>query len=159
MVTDLETKMGDYVYNIKLMAVIDLFFGDGGKGKWSDAFSPYFDWIVKYNGGNNSGHTRVSKDGLIEISHALPGSFPNIKHGKKVVLGNGVLISADPDHGLIQELDYWNSQNLDYHNSFFISDEAHITMPFHVEEDKRANASQKKGGIVSTIEAKNSSIV
>ena len=110
-------------------------FGDEGKGKVVDLLSPDFDVVVRFQGGNNAGHTVVVGDQKYKF-HLLPSG---LLQNKTCVLGNGVVI--DP-YVLAEELanlpETVDKQNL------LISDQAHIIRNMHKEKD------EKKGGRIGT---------
>ncbi|HIB66305.1 MAG TPA: adenylosuccinate synthetase [Phycisphaerales bacterium] len=101
-------------------------FGDEGKGKIVDSLvqDEDFDCVVRYNGGNNAGHTIVS-DGQTYPLHLIPSGIlhPHVTN----VIGAGVVV--DPA-GLVQELATLTERGVDCKN-LFISDRAHLVMPWH----------------------------
>ncbi len=111
-------------------AVIGLQWGDEGKGKIIDILSAEADVIVRYQGGNNAGHT-VVKDGVRYAFHLIPSG---VLHEDKVcVMGNGMVI--DP-LALLHELDELRSQGLDVSpRQLKISENAHIIFPYHRKLD------------------------
>jgi len=105
--------------------ILGLQWGDEGKGKLIDIVSQDHDYIVRYQGGNNAGHT-VSVDGKSFVFHLIPSG---ILHKKKVCLiGNGVVI--DPE-AFLNELKQIKKYGIDIKNRIFISDRAHIIFPYH----------------------------
>ncbi len=111
-------------------AVIGLQWGDEGKGKIIDILSVEADVIVRYQGGNNAGHT-VVKDSVRYAFHLIPSG---VLHEDKVcVMGNGMVI--DP-LALLHELDELRSQGLDVSpRQLKISENAHIIFPYHRKLD------------------------
>ncbi len=111
-------------------AVIGLQWGDEGKGKIIDILSAEANVIVRYQGGNNAGHT-VVKDGVRYAFHLIPSG---VLHEDKVcVMGNGMVI--DP-LALLHELDELRSQGLDVSpRQLKISENAHIIFPYHRKLD------------------------
>ena len=100
-------------------------WGDEGKGKIVDLLSKHADYVVRFQGGNNAGHTMVV-DGKEIISHLIPSG---IIQQKKCFVGNGVVI--DP-FVLLEEIDYLLSNNIDASPDMLkISSRAHIIMPYH----------------------------
>jgi len=108
------------------VVVIGTQWGDEGKGKVVDLYAENADVIARFQGGNNAGHTIVVK-GEQTILHLIPSG---ILHDNKIcIIGNGVVV--DPQV-LLQELDRLNSRNLLPGNTkLFLSERAHIIMPYH----------------------------
>lgn len=118
--------------------VVGAQWGDEGKGKIIDLFSEKADYIVRYQGGNNAGHTVVvGKDEF--ILHLLPSG---ILHKNKIcIIGNGVVI--DPE-ALLKEIDGLKKRGIEINNkNLLISDQAHIILPYHKILDKLRE--EKKG--------------
>ncbi|WP_299976512.1 adenylosuccinate synthase [Desulfobacula sp.] len=112
-------------------------WGDEGKGKIVDLLSEYADYVVRFQGGNNAGHTMVV-NGKEIISHLIPSG---IIQQKKCFIGNGVVV--DP-FVLLEEIDYLLSNNIDISPDMLkISNRAHIIMPYHKLIDSAREA--KKG--------------
>lgn len=114
-------------------------WGDEGKGKLIDILSQKSDITVRYQGGNNAGHTVVVGDKEY-IFHLLPSAI--LHKGKKCVIGNGVVI--DPK-ALIEELKGLEAKGLKVESSRLkISGRCHVVMPYHrildgLRESKRQN--------------------
>lgn len=105
--------------------IIGTQWGDEGKGKIVDLLSEYADYVVRFQGGNNAGHTMVV-DGKEIISHLIPSG---IIQQKKCFIGNGVVV--DP-FVLLKEIEYLTSSHIDVSPKMLrISDRAHIIMPYH----------------------------
>lgn len=119
--------------------VIGAQWGDEGKGKLIDFLSKDADITVRYQGGNNAGHTIVV-DGKTYIFHLIPSSI--LHKGKVCVIGNGVVV--DPK-ALIQELDGLEAQGIKVTpKQLKISGYCHVVMPYHrvldsLRESKRKN--------------------
>ncbi len=115
-------------------------WGDEGKGKIVDFFSERADVIVRFQGGNNAGHTIVVKDKKT-ILHLIPSGI--LWAGKVCVIGNGVVV--DPKV-LVDEYNRLKEDNLiPDTTSLFISASAHLIMPYHKLID---TAREKKAGDV-----------
>src|SRR5690625_1336140 len=97
-------------------------WGDEGKGKATDAMGDTVDYVVKYNGGNNAGHT-VVVGGETYALHLLPSGI--LTPGVTPVIGNGVVI--DPAV-LMDELDGLQARGVDI-SSMRISADAHLIPP------------------------------
>ncbi|MCF8000596.1 MAG: adenylosuccinate synthase [Halanaerobiales bacterium] len=108
--------------------VVGAQWGDEGKGKVTDKLAETADYVVRFSGGNNAGHTVIVEDDKYEL-HLIPSSilYPN----KKSVIGNGVVI--DP-LALISEMEGLKERGLSFDN-FYISEQAHVVMPYHKEFD------------------------
>ncbi|EKD76483.1 MAG: hypothetical protein ACD_43C00094G0001, partial [uncultured bacterium] len=111
----------------KTYIIVGAQWGDEGKGKVIDYLAPTVDYVVRFQGGNNAGHT-VVVDGVVHKLHLLPSGvlYPN----KRIVMGNGMVI--DPEV-LISELD--NFENKGYKLNLLISERAHVIFPFHIIMD------------------------
>lgn len=117
--------------------VVGTQWGDEGKGKIVDYLAEKADVVVRYQGGNNAGHT-VVVDGKEFKLHLLPSGI--LYKGKTCVVGNGVVI--DPAV-MLKELKGMQDQGIDT-SGLRVSDRAHVIMPYHrrldeVEEDYRGD--------------------
>jgi adenylosuccinate synthase len=104
-------------------------WGDEGKGKATDLLGGSVDYVVRYQGGNNAGHTVVIGDQSYAL-HLLPSGI--LTPGCVPVIGNGVVI--DPAV-LLQELDGLNARGVDT-SRLIISANAHLITPYHRTVDK-----------------------
>ncbi len=112
-------------------------WGDEGKGKIVDLLSEHADYVVRFQGGNNAGHTMVV-DGKEIISHLVPSG---IIQGKQCFIGNGVVV--DPAV-LLDEIDYLTDNGIDVSPQMLkLSNRAHMIMPYHQHVD---NAREQKIG-------------
>lgn len=112
-----------------ILGIIGSQYGDEGKGKFIDLLSEDYDVIVRYQGGDNAGHTIVI-DGKKHKLRLIPsGIFAN---NKDIVIGNGVVINLTT---LFSEIDYLIENNISTSN-LYISNKAHIIFDFHIELDK-----------------------
>ncbi|RKT51620.1 adenylosuccinate synthase [Saccharothrix australiensis] len=105
-------------------------WGDEGKGKATDLLGERVQWVVRYQGGNNAGHTVVLPDGQKFALHLIPSGI--LTPGVTSVIGNGVVV--DPGV-LLDELAGLEEQGVDT-SSLLISADAHLIMPYHVAIDK-----------------------
>ncbi len=112
-------------------------WGDEGKGKVIDILSEDADYVVRFQGGNNAGHTVVvgSKE---YIFHLIPSGI--LHAGKICCIGNGVVI--DP-HVLLKELEELRRHRVDFENRFKISSLAHLIMPYHKNLDQLRESKRK----------------
>ncbi|GAA3022159.1 adenylosuccinate synthase [Actinokineospora globicatena] len=105
-------------------------WGDEGKGKATDLLGERVQWIVRYQGGNNAGHTVVLPDGQKFALHLIPSGI--LSPGVTNVIGNGVVV--DPGV-LLTELSGLAERGVDT-SRLLISADAHLIMPYHVAIDK-----------------------
>ncbi|MDI9927910.1 MULTISPECIES: adenylosuccinate synthase [Rhodococcus] len=105
-------------------------WGDEGKGKATDLFGERLQWVVRYQGGNNAGHTVVLPNGDKFALHLIPSGI--LTPGVKNVIGNGVVV--DPGV-LLTELEGLEKRDVDTTN-LLLSADAHLIMPYHVAIDK-----------------------
>jgi len=108
--------------------VLGAFYGDEGKGKIIDYLSKESDYAVRFSGGNNAGHT-IEVDGKKFAFHLIPSGILN--KNVKAILGNGVVI--DPKV-LIEEINNLKANGYKVDN-LYISDKAHLILPYHIELD------------------------
>ncbi|WP_425805912.1 adenylosuccinate synthase [Desulfitobacterium sp. Sab5] len=116
-------------------------WGDEGKGKVTDFLAEKADLVVRYQGGNNAGHTVVAQGEEFKL-HLIPSGilYPN----KTCIIGNGVVV--DPKV-LLEELDYLAERKVKM-GKLRISSNAHIIMPYHRlldELEEEARGDQKIG--------------
>ena len=100
-------------------------WGDEGKGKIIDVLTRRVEWVVRYQGGSNAGHTVVI-EGRKSVLHLVPSGI--FRKECRCVIGNGVVL--DPLE-LVQELEGLRATGLPVEDRFFISDRAHLVMPWH----------------------------
>ncbi|MFO8030884.1 MAG: adenylosuccinate synthase [Cyclonatronaceae bacterium] len=110
--------------------VIGAQWGDEGKGKIVDLLSDQSDYVARYQGGANAGHT-LKFDGETHILHLIPSG---IFHGNTTcIIGNGVVI--DP-LTLLEEIDMVKGTGVDINGRLLISETAHVILPYHKNLDK-----------------------
>ncbi|WP_018686657.1 adenylosuccinate synthase [Actinokineospora enzanensis] len=105
-------------------------WGDEGKGKATDLLGDRVQWVVRYQGGNNAGHTVVLPDGQNFALHLIPSGI--LTPGVTNVIGNGVVV--DPGV-LLTELAGLEQRGVAT-DRLLISADAHLIMPYHVAIDK-----------------------
>src|SRR2546422_2908990 len=115
------------------IVVVGAQWGDEGKGKVTDLLAERGDAVVRFQGGNNAGHTIV-RDGEEWKLHLIPAGI--LYPGKRCIIGNGVVI--DP-RVLIAELDALRAQRVDV-SGLRISANAHLIMPYHLLLDSAGEA-------------------
>lgn len=128
------------------LAIIGAQWGDEGKGKITDYLSENADMVVRFQGGNNAGHTIIVDDKVFKL-HTLPSGV--LRPGKTAVIGNGVVINMEE---LAEEIKQVESQGGSV-DGLKISDRAHLILNYHkkldgAEEKYRGNkpvGTTKKG--------------
>ncbi|OEG69941.1 hypothetical protein ATZ36_06925 [Candidatus Endomicrobiellum trichonymphae] len=107
------------------LVVLGTQWGDEGKGKVVHYLAKQADYIVRYQGGNNAGHTLIYENKPF-ILHLIPSGilFPD----KYCLITNGVVV--DPK-ALKEEIAILDKNNISVKKRFFISDQAHIILPYH----------------------------
>ena len=126
----------------KITAIVGGQWGDEGKGKITDFFAGESDYVVRFQGGNNAGHTVIVKGETFKL-HLIPSG---IIYGKPIsIIANGVVI--DPKV-LLNEIKYIKNKNIS--PKLYISDRANIIMPYHIALDGALSNHQGKLGAGST---------
>lgn len=115
-------------------------WGDEGKGKIVDLLSNSYEIVVRYQGGANAGHT-VEIDDKKYILHLIPSGI--LRDNVICVIGNGVVI--DPI-ALLDEIDFLEKQNISVKGRLFISQNAHLIMPYHKLLDSISESGKNKIG-------------
>ena len=124
-----------------LTAITGVNWGDEGKGRMVDLLSQDYDVVVRYQGGNNAGHTVKNERGKF-VLNLLPSGI--LRPEVVCVMGNGMLV--DPSH-LEKEINTLRAQGVDISpRNLKISDRATICMPFHVAQDGLEEARLSKTG-------------
>ena len=119
-------------------------WGDEGKGKAIDTFAGDFDYVARYNGGNNAGHTIVNDYGTFKI-HLTPSGvfYPNIT----ALVGGGVVM--DPAV-MLEEIRSLLDAGVDLKNRLLISPRSHVIMPYHKVLDGLYEDAKGKGATGTT---------
>ena len=126
--------------------LVGLQWGDEGKGKIVDILSPDYDIVARYQGGANAGHTIVFQ-GKKFVLHLIPSGI--FTDGIKCVIGNGTVI--DPE-ALLNEIDIIKNEEIIPDDRLFISQDAHVILPYHkivdaINEDTNNKIGTTKKGI------------
>jgi len=108
------------------IVVVGAQWGDEGKGKVVDLLSEHADVVIRFQGGNNAGHTLVIGDNKV-ILHLIPSGI--LHKGKACVIGPGVVVDPEVLLGEMKELTE-AGHNVSP-NTVFISERAHVIMPYH----------------------------
>jgi adenylosuccinate synthase len=110
-----------------ITAIVGAQWGDEGKGKITDFFACESDYVVRFHGGNNAGHT-IIVDGNTFKLHLIPSG---IVYGEPIsIIGNGVVV--DPKV-LLDEIAYVKEKGIN--PKLMVSDRAHVIMPYHIAMD------------------------
>lgn len=127
------------------VVVVGTQWGDEGKGKIVDLLMEHAHVVVRYQGGNNAGHTLVVK-GKKFIFHLIPSGI--LHSGKKSLIGNGVVV--DPEV-LLHEIDALEAQGIKVGpDNLGLSEKAHIIMPYHQRLDLARERAKGAGKIGTT---------
>ncbi|GBE06883.1 MAG TPA: adenylosuccinate synthase [Nitrospirae bacterium] len=119
-------------------------WGDEGKGKIVDLLTENVSVVARFQGGHNAGHTVVINKKKF-ILHLIPSGI--LHKGKICIIGNGVVI--DPG-ALIQEIKGLKRKGIPVGKNLFISDSAHVIMPYHTAIDNQSERSAKKSKKIGT---------
>jgi adenylosuccinate synthase len=126
-----------------VVAVLGAQWGDEGKGKVVDMLAQQAKMVVRFSGGDNAGHSVVNPHGEFKL-HLIPSGIFNA--GVVCIIGNGVAINPEV---LIGEVDRLNERGVDTAN-LFISDRAHLIMPYHLLLDGLEEEARGGGAIGTT---------
>jgi len=119
-------------------------WGDEGKGKVIDILTEDVQYVVRYQGGNNAGHTVVIGDDKY-VLHLIPSGI--LHEGKICVIGHGVVV--DPK-ALIDEIQLLKKKGIDCTGRLKISDKAHVIFPYHNKIDEFRESRRQEGKIGTT---------
>jgi len=118
--------------------ILGLQWGDEGKGKIVDMLAKDFDYIVRFNGGDNAGHTVIKGSEEFKLHLTPSGVF---YPGKMKVIGNGVVVNPGT---LVKEIEIAESRGYSMEN-LLVSSDAHLILPWHAIMDGGLEASGKIG--------------
>ena len=115
-------------HSSKITIIVGAQWGDEGKGKITDFFAGESDFVVRFHGGNNAGHTVIVDNNTYKL-HLIPSG---IVYGKPIsIIGNGVVV--DPK-ALLDEIKYIKEKGVI--PKLMVSDRAHVIMPYHIALDE-----------------------
>src|SRR5512139_185259 len=120
------------------VVVVGAQWGDEGKGKVVDILTEHADDVVRFQGGNNAGHTLVVGDEKI-VLHLIPSGI--LRPGKRCIIGNGVVL--DPEVFIREVTALKATGHLADDACLLLSESLHIIMPYHKKIDL---AREKKSG-------------
>src|SRR4051812_26598408 len=123
----------------RTIVVVGAQWGDEGKGKLVDVLAERADWVVRYQGGANAGHT-VHIGDVSFVLHQIPSGI--LHSGVRCGIGNGVVL--DPET-LFTEIDALVSDGVDVEGRLYVSERAHLVLPHHKLLDSHRAASKAIG--------------
>ncbi len=130
---------------MKVDVLLGLQWGDEGKGKIVDVFTPKYDIIARFQGGPNAGHT-LEFDGIKHVLHTIPSG---IFHENTInIIGNGVVMDPIIFEKEIKEL---KALNVDVKQKLVVSRKTHLILPTHRVLDAASEAAKGKNKIGSTL--------
>src|SRR6516165_9395276 len=110
--------------------VVGLQWGDEAKGKIVDLLTDQHDFVVRFNGGANAGHTVVSRDKVFKFSLLPTGVLrPHVKS----VIANGVVVYPPR---FLEEVESLRKAGIGVGENLLLSDHAHVIFPYHMEEER-----------------------
>ena len=123
----------------RTVVVVGAQWGDEGKGKLVDVLAERADWVIRYQGGANAGHTVHIGDTTF-VLHQIPSG---ILHPRvRCAIGNGVVL--DPET-LFTEIDELAAKGIDMAGRLYVSDRAHMVLPYHKLVDSQSAANREIG--------------
>ena len=125
--------------NTRTIVVVGAQWGDEGKGKLVDVLSERADWVVRYQGGANAGHTVQIGDKSF-VLHQIPSGI--LHPGVRCAIGNGVVLDVET---LFAEIDELVADGVDVEGRLYVSDRAHLVLPYHKLVDSQSSASKEIG--------------
>ena len=120
-------------------------WGDEGKGKIVDLLAPEYEYVVRYQGGSNAGHTVIVGNKKYAL-HLIPSGI--LHEGKKNIITNGVVIALEE---LLREMKKVSDVVSDFEGKLFISDRAHIVFPHHKILDGLSEKAKGKNKVGTTL--------
>ena len=125
------------------VVVVGAQWGDEGKGKVVDIYTEFADDVVRYQGGNNAGHTLVVGNEKV-VLHLIPSGI--LHPGKRCVIGNGVVL--DPEVFIREITNLKASGRIADDSCLLLSESLHIIMPYHKRIDiaRETKSAEKKIG-------------
>ena len=126
------------------VVVVGTQWGDEGKGKITDFLSEQAEYVARYQGGDNAGHT-IQFGGETYKLHLIPSGI--FSPEKLCIIGNGVVVNPK---SLVTELAYLHERNIATDN-LRISDRAHVILPYHIELDRLQEEAKGDNKIGTTI--------
>jgi adenylosuccinate synthase len=123
----------------RTVVIVGAQWGDEGKGKLVDVLAERADWVVRYQGGANAGHTvHIGEKSF--VLHQIPSGI--LHPGVRCAIGNGVVLDAET---LFTEIDELIADGVDVQGRLYVSDRAHLVLPYHKLVDSMSSASKEIG--------------
>jgi len=126
-------------HDTRTIVVVGAQWGDEGKGKLVDVIAERADWVVRYQGGANAGHTVHIGDKSF-VLHQVPSGI--LQPGVRCAIGNGVVLDVET---LFSEIDELVADGIDVEGRLYVSDRAHLVLPYHKLIDGQSSASKEIG--------------
>ncbi len=120
-------------------------WGDEGKGKIVDLLAKDFDYVVRYQGGSNAGHTVIANNKKYTL-HLIPSGI--LHEGVKNIISNGVVVDLEE---LLKEMEQVSDVVKDFKDKLYISDRCHIVFPYHKILDSLTEKSKGKDKVGTTL--------
>lgn len=139
---ELKLKRGDS--EMPNTVLIGAQWGDEGKGKIIDVLTKQADIVVRFQGGNNAGHT-VKVEGEKYVLHLIPSGI--LHEGMRCVIGNGVVVNP---LALMEEVDDVEARGIETQGRLFVSDRAHMVVPYHGAIDAAREQRLSEGEKIGT---------
>ncbi len=108
-----------------ISVILGMQWGDEGKGKIVDLLAENSDYVVRFHGGNNAGHTIVANGKKYPL-HLIPSGI--LHPNTKCVIANGVVVDLEV---LVSEIEMFSKDGMEFKDRFFISDRCHLILPYH----------------------------
>ena len=128
----------------KNVVILGSQWGDEGKGKVVDLLTDQVDYVVRYQGGHNAGHTLVI-NGEKTVLHLIPSGI--LRDQVTCVIGNGVVVSLD---ALTREMDMLIAKGVSLEGRLLLSEACPIILPVHIALDQAREAARGKQAIGTT---------
>ena len=125
--------------------LLGLQWGDEGKGKIVDFLANQYDFIARYQGGPNAGHT-IYLNGEKFVLHTIPSGIFHEKIGN--IIGNGVVINPIT---LLSEIKNLEAAGIEVNSRLYIAKKASLILPTHIELDKASEQKRGDAKIGSTL--------
>jgi len=120
-------------------------WGDEGKGKIVDLLAPDYDYVVRYQGGSNAGHTVIVNNKKYTL-HLIPSGI--LHKGVKNIITNGVVVDLEE---LLKEMESVKEVAEDFEGKLYISDRSHIVFPYHKLLDSLSEKAKGKDKVGTTL--------
>jgi len=130
--------------NQQVVALIGAQWGDEGKGKLVDRFAPRSDWVIRFQGGNNAGHT-VMVDDEKYVLHLIPSGI--LHEGVRSLIASGMVVNL---RELMGEIEALEERGVPVRDRLRIASRAHVLFPFHPYRDSRSESRRGEDKIGTT---------